>query len=243
MLNFLKRLFMFSDDKVKGEVVYGKLKDQVHPCYIPYSKNSGDKPVIATEQFAVPKTGYNLSDTLRLNKVSDKAKVQISMANSGQGNKTAPMDLGSASQYLLIGGREYNVGSYRGIGMGYIGNPNEIAPVFVGMEEVGADKATNGNFVVATRSKTDNVAPTVNFKVDINGQVLANQSYMPKFDYALATKKYVDDAVKSGGKGGSVYASNVSCPAMSPSGTSTNVEGILRELNARIYNIEKQMPH
>lgn len=241
MFKFIKSIF--GKDKTKGPVVSGRKDGSDIECYIPYSKNSGDKPVIATEQFAVPKAGYNLSDTLRLNKVSDKAKVQISIANSGQGNKTAPMDLGSASQYLLIGGREYNVGSYRGIGMGYIGNPSEIAPVFVGMEEVGADKATNGNFVVATRSKTDNIAPTVNFKVDVNGQVLANESYMPKFDYSLATKKYVDDAIKGGGKGGSVYAKNVSCPAMSPSGTAVNVEDILRELNARIYNIEKQMPH
>lgn len=51
MLNFLKRLFLIGNPETKGEVVYGKLKDQVRPCYIPFSKNSGNNPVIATEQY------------------------------------------------------------------------------------------------------------------------------------------------------------------------------------------------
>ena len=36
---------------LKGELVYVKKKDQVIPCYIPFSKNSGDAPIIATEQY------------------------------------------------------------------------------------------------------------------------------------------------------------------------------------------------
>ena len=186
-----------SEDRVrtKGPVIAGRLDGSDQNSFIPFSKNSGDKPVIATEQFAVPKAGYNLIDTLRLNKVSEKAKVQISIANSGQGNKTAPMDLGSASQYLLIGGREYNVGPYRGIGMGYIGNPSEIAPVFVGIQEVGPDDHTNADFIVATRASQKNVAPDVKFRVKTDGQIITSDDYTPKSSQALVNKQYLDTIV------------------------------------------------
>lgn len=51
MINFLKRIFMLGNPDIKGELVYGKKKGESKPCYIPFSKNSGDKPVIATEQY------------------------------------------------------------------------------------------------------------------------------------------------------------------------------------------------
>lgn len=51
MLNFLKRLFMLGNPDIKGELVYGKKKGESKPCYIPFSKNSGSNPVIATEQY------------------------------------------------------------------------------------------------------------------------------------------------------------------------------------------------
>lgn len=243
MIKFLKSLFGINKPEVKGEVVYGKRKDQVRPCYIPFSKNSGDNPVIATEQYATPKVGCKLESVMCLEGVQEN-RLQLAAQRKGDPTETAPKDLGSSSQYMVVGGREYGENSYRGIGFGYLWSDNGVAPVFVGSQEKNGKQSTNADFVVATREKVGNTdAPIVRFRVDATGQILGEGDYAPKLDNALTTKKYVDDAVKKGGGGGSVYASNVSCPAMSPSGTATNVEGILRELNARIYNIEKQMPH
>lgn len=43
--------FDLQDPNLKGELVFVKKKGEIHPCYIPFSKKSGDSPVIATEQY------------------------------------------------------------------------------------------------------------------------------------------------------------------------------------------------
>lgn len=230
-------------EKTKGPVVSGRKDGSDVECYIPYSKDSGDNPVIATEQFAMPKGGCDISAPLLINKITGANKLQLSMANTGSDCNFAPLDLSADSQYLQIGGREFNTNSYRGIGFGHTWETTQVSPVFVGMQEINSTGTTNGDFIVATRDTLDTASPIVRFRVDSSGQILGTSDYIPKLDYSLATKKYVDDAVKGGGSSSSVIAKNVSCPAMSPSGTAVNVEDILRELNARIYNIEKQMPH
>ena len=188
-----KKKIIEDRERVAGPVVAGRLDNSNQNVFIPYSK--GENPVIATEQFALPRVGCDLKSNLVLNKVGAVNKVQIAKVVSGTGNNIACMDLSSDSQYLLIGGREYNVGSYRGIGMGYIGNPKEIAPVFVGMQEFGNDKSTKGDFVVATRNKTDMVAPEVKFRVDSQGQILAEGSYTPENPNSLVNKQYLDTII------------------------------------------------
>lgn len=42
---------MINDPNIEGPIVYGKKAGESKPCYIPFSKDSGDKPVIATEQY------------------------------------------------------------------------------------------------------------------------------------------------------------------------------------------------
>lgn len=195
MLNFLKRLFMLGDDKVKGEVVYGKLKDQVHPSYIPFSKNSGDNPVIATEQFSMPRVGANLQTPFNINGITPNNRVWLSMYASGTGHRDAPKTLKAESQYLVVGGREYGVGSYRGIGFGYVASISEIAPVFVGIQEVGQDDHTNADFIVATRASQKNVAPDVKLRVKTDGQIITSDDYTPKSSQALVNKQYLDTII------------------------------------------------
>lgn len=239
MIKFIKSIFGF--EKTKGPVVSGRKDGSDVECYIPFSQNSGDNPVIATEQFAIPRVGFDLSTTVSLNKINNANKLQLSMANQGFNNKVASMDLTATSQYLLIGGREYNEGSYRGIGFGYVGYPDQIAPIFVGMQETNEANNTLGDLVFATRPTTDISAPIVRLTIDSKGQIRSAVDYTPVNDADLATKYYVDNAVKGGGSSSSVTAKSVSCPAMSPSCTAVNVEDILIELNARIYDLEKRV--
>lgn len=42
---------MIDNPNIVGELVLVKLKGESTPCYIPFSKDSGDKPVMATEQY------------------------------------------------------------------------------------------------------------------------------------------------------------------------------------------------
>ena len=42
---------LINNPNIKGEVVYAKKKGESTPCYIPFSKDSGDNPIIATEQY------------------------------------------------------------------------------------------------------------------------------------------------------------------------------------------------
>lgn len=74
MIKFLKRIFKVSAPETKGEVVYGKLKDQVRPCYIPFSKDSGNSPVIATEQYVGRMTINQASITVSLPAITVEAR-------------------------------------------------------------------------------------------------------------------------------------------------------------------------
>lgn len=196
MIKFIKSLFGFSNPTIKGELVYGKRKDESKPSYIPFSKNSGENPVIATEQFAMPRSGCELSSVMCVEGINWKKKMQLAMHKNGDPSMLAPLDLGSASQYLNIGGREMGVESYRGIGFGYLWADSSVAPVFVGSQEKSQYQSTKADFVVATRDTCGNTdKPVVRFRVDSRGQILAEGSYMPETPNALVNKQYLDTIV------------------------------------------------
>lgn len=62
---------MIENPNIKGPLVYAKRDGSAEPCYIPFSKNSGDSPVIATEQYVEAKIKtksftYELKNEMRL---------------------------------------------------------------------------------------------------------------------------------------------------------------------------------
>lgn len=177
---------------VIGPVVSGKLEGSKELSYMPFSKGEGAGTVIATESFAMPRGGATLASHFNLNGVAADRKLWLSKYTSGTGHKDAPTVLDSSSQYLLVGGREYSVGSVRGIGFGYVGNATDTAPGFIGIKEVGADKSTNADLIFATRASTSNVPLDVRLSITTVGQITAADGYTPKATQDLATKAYVD---------------------------------------------------
>lgn len=188
------------DAAIVGPAVSGKLEGSHTVSYIPFTKGAGATPVIATESFAMPRGGATLGGHFNLNGIAADKKLWLSKYTSGTGHKDAPTILDSSSQYLLVGGREYSVGSVRGIGFGYVGNATDTAPGFIGIKEVGADKSTNADLIFATRASTANVPLDVRLSITTVGQITAADGYAPKSGQDLATKAYVDSA----GSGGSV---------------------------------------
>lgn len=202
---FIALLFAFSasafaqvgSPNIVGPVVEGKLEGSVELAYMPFSKGAGAGAVIATESFAMPRSGATLGGHFNLNGIAADRKLWLSKYTSGTGHKDAPTVLDSSSQYLLVGGREYSVGSVRGIGFGYVGNATDTAPGFIGIKEVGADKSTNADLIFATRASTANVPLDVRLSITTVGQITAADGYEPKANQDLATKAYVDSS--SGG--------------------------------------------
>lgn len=180
---------------VKGPLVVGKLKGTQKTSYIPYSDDGEEKPTIATEKYAMPRTGINIEKPFVLVGVQGGNKVWLAKYISGSKHTDAPTDLTSDSQYLVVGGREYGANSFRGIGYGYVGTTADIAPVFAGIQEVNTPGSTSGNFVIATRDSTSNVAPEVRMTVTFDGKLLAADGYSPSEDQSLSNKKYVDDLI------------------------------------------------
>lgn len=179
---------------VKGPVVLGHLDGKTESVYIPFSKTDGD-PVIATEKFAMPRTGADIINPFTLVGMHGGNKLWLAKYVSGTGHKDAPTDLSSDSQYIVVGGREYGNNSYRGIGYGYVSASTDIAPVFAGILERNTGANTYGDFVIATRGSTSNVAPSVRLSVTYDGRILAAPGYEPKDDEALTNKNYVDDLI------------------------------------------------
>jgi hypothetical protein len=109
----------------------------------------------------------------------------------------APLTLGVESQYLVVGGSEYNTNSYRTIGFGYDLN-NNIAPISVGYQEIASSGASYGDFIVNTRPSGEIVAPTTVFRVTHDKKILAEDpAYTPTEDNSLANKKYIDDRLSA----------------------------------------------
>lgn len=196
LFNKVLGFFGFGNPSISGPVVSGKKEGETTASYIPFTK--GDtSPVLATESFAMPRAGVTLKSPFAINGVSDTNRVWVAKHTSGTGHKDASVDLGAGSQYIVVGGREYTVGSYRGIGFGYTSTSEHIAPVFIGMQETGKDDHTNGSFIVATRKSQKNEAPQVRLSITSDGQIRTPEDYVPREAQDLTTMKYVDYVIKS----------------------------------------------
>lgn len=177
-----------------GPVVEGKMPGATENSYIPYSATGGS-PIIATEAYAFPRVGASITAPIAITSIKAGNKLWLSKYTSGTGHTDAPKDLSADSQYVTIGGREYGLASYRGIGFGYVGAASEIAPVFAGIAERNTTGSTNGDFVIATRSATTNTAPSVRLSVTNVGQIISADDYAPSTAMSLTTKKYVDGLI------------------------------------------------
>lgn len=196
IVNKIKSFFGFGNPAVFGPVVVGKSEGQNKTCYIPFSKGS-KSPVLATEDFAMPRAGGALTSPMAVEGITSKNKPWFAMHTTGTNHADAVKTLDAASQYMVIGGREYGAGSYRGIGFGFVNAASDIAPVFAGAKTKNPSTMGNADFVVATRSETTNSPLTERFIVTAEGQITAADGYEPKQGQDLATKKFVEDAIKA----------------------------------------------
>ena len=142
----------------------------------------------------VNKTGDNISGRTNIIIGSDSYRLGImksaGVAQSGNGS------LGAATNYLQIGGGEWNVGSYRMIGFGYVSPLTNHPPAQLGYVERSKSSNTLGDLVFATRNSTGNVAPSIAMRIDYTGQILAeNPAYWPGSNGALTSKRYVDSTI------------------------------------------------
>lgn len=160
---------------------------------------SGASTTTSTELFRIPGTGGFVSPApSQIVTGGDNNKLWLAKFTTGSGHNNAPTTLGAPSNYLQVGGREYGNNGVAAIGFGYVADTTQHPAVQVGYEEKVTTGNTNGDFVIATRPTTTNVAPTIQLRITAAGQILAEQqSYTPGSDQAIATKKYVDDSVSS----------------------------------------------
>lgn len=194
MMNKLKSLFGFGNPSVYGPAVSGKREGENTTCYIPFSKG-GENPVIATEEFAMPRKGGDLNGAFNLNGVSAKNKLWLTKVNQLRPDTPGPKTLAADSQYILLGGQEYGRGCYRGIGIGFTSMPDRAAPVFFGSQEIDSNESTNADFIVATRATVKPDLPVVRFRVTAQGQIVAADGYKPEGAQSMVTKQFMVDAI------------------------------------------------
>lgn len=99
---------------------------------------------------------------------SDVYKVWVAKSTASD-TQNAPTAIGAASTYLQIGGREWKVNGFGGIGFGYVTGNTVNPPVWIGWEEKVTSSFTNGDFLIATRPTNTNVAPTERFRITAAG--------------------------------------------------------------------------
>lgn len=99
---------------------------------------------------------------------SDVYKVWVAKSTASD-TQNAPTAIGAASTYLQIGGREWKVNGFGGIGFGYVTGNTINPPVWIGWEEKVTSSFTNGDFLIATRSTNTNVPPTERFRITAAG--------------------------------------------------------------------------
>lgn len=100
---------LINNPNIKGELVYAKKKGDCNPCYIPFSKNSGDKPIIATEQYVDAKmysATHVMNGIMRIEGRGSRV-VSIPFANAEFGDLVIVTTSGSEepnySEFTLIG--------------------------------------------------------------------------------------------------------------------------------------------
>lgn len=125
---------------------------------------------VSNELFRIYGTGGFLSPSQSFIVTgADGSKLWLAKYSSGTGHTDAPKTLGAASTYLYVGGREYASLGFAGIGFGYISDTSNHPCVWIGHEEIDTAGNTTGDFVVATRPTTTNVAPTERFRITKDG--------------------------------------------------------------------------
>lgn len=145
----------------------------------------------------VAKTGDTMTGALNVVTGTDGSKAWLAKYSSGTGHNNAPTSVGASSTYLYVGGREYGNNGFGGIGFSYVGDTTQHPAVWVGWEEKNTAGNTSGDFLVATRPTTTNVAPTVRLRITAAGdiQAEAGAAYAPATVGSLTSKNYVDTAV------------------------------------------------
>jgi hypothetical protein len=140
----------------------------------------------------VPIAGGTMTGPLLVDQNVAGVKVRLAMVLPGS-QQDAPTTFGVASTYLGIGGGEWNVGSYRLIGFGYISAPGDQYPAVIGYEETNKSGNTHGDLVFGIRPTTTNVAPSINLRIRSDGQIMAEDAaYVPSDPKSIPNKAYVD---------------------------------------------------
>lgn len=203
---------------VLGPVVEAKLKGSGDPTYIPFSDYTSGNPVVTTEAWTTSKfvalTNVNQTITGNVNVAGGYLNAMggpiygqypkadfpgVWIRRSSGAAQTGVTTLGLTSEYLRLGGGEWNVGSYRMIGFGY-GGTGSHAPASIGYQERNKSGNTLGDLVFATRNSTGNTIPTIALRVQYDGQILTEDAnYKPTTPKSIPNKAYVDALAVAGG--------------------------------------------
>lgn len=73
--------------------------------------------------------------------------------------------------YMLIGSTEWNTGSYRLIGFGYIDSSTKCPPAYIGYKTANQSENSYGDLIFGTRNGTGDGAPTERMRIMYNGYV------------------------------------------------------------------------
>lgn len=180
-------------------VVVGKMPGAADTGYIKFfNYPTVADPQLATTAYALSSFGQKLQNPLSLSGIKGANKVWLSMYDTGTGHKDGVTTLSADSQYMLIGGKEYGAGAYRGIGFGYVQNSAAVAPVFVGAQDSDTSADTNADLIFATRATTGKKdMPAVRMRITSQGAIKAGADYKPTDDQDLVTKAHMDAAIKA----------------------------------------------
>jgi hypothetical protein len=156
---------------------------------------NGDVKVDATGKMTVPNMltttgGVMASGVLDIRKQASTFPVWIRQATAA--SQTGVTTLGVGSEYLRLGGGEWNVGSYRTIGFGYTVNATDSPAANIGYVETSKTSYTMGDLIFATRSTTTNVPAAIRMRITSSGDIQGEGTYAPTSAQSLTTKKYVD---------------------------------------------------
>ncbi|WP_192258641.1 hypothetical protein [Mesorhizobium caraganae] len=102
---------------------------------------------------------------------ADGRKLWLGKYDTGSGHNNAPSAIGAAATYMYVGGREYGNNGYGGIGFSYVADTTNHPAVWIGWQETNTAGSTSGDFIVATRPTTTNVAPTERLRVPAAGSL------------------------------------------------------------------------
>jgi hypothetical protein len=153
-------------------------------------KTGGTVHTVSTAGDGLPVTGGTLTGPLDILQDATGGKLILAMKLPGT-TQDAPTTLGAASNYLQIGGGEWNQNSYRCVGFGYIGAAGNHHPAFVGYQETSISSNTHGDLVFGTRATNGNDVPPVVMRIRSDGQIMAeNPAYTPSNDLSLIDLKY-----------------------------------------------------